>query len=152
MNVRPTARAQTFTGGVIDEDVLCAALLHDTVEDTDTTFDELTQHFGARISNIVRECTDDKALSSVVRKELQVTNGPHKTHEAKLVKLADKLYNLRDLTRATPVGWSEARVHEYFKWASRVCCGLIGTHALLEAKVNQVLSPHNVSIENPSHK
>lgn len=119
--------------------VLCAALLHDTVEDTDTTFDELTQHFGAHITNIVRQVTDDKELSSAERKEMQVTNAPHKMHEAKLVKLADKLYNLRDLTRATPVGWSEARVHEYFKWSSRVCHGLIGTHALLEAKVDQVL-------------
>lgn len=84
-----------------------AAILHDTVEDTETTFEELEQHFGAKIRGIVEECSDDKALSKMERKRLQIEHAKTATPEAKLVKLADKLYNLRDLERSIPRGWTE---------------------------------------------
>lgn len=83
---------------------LQAALLHDTVEDTDTTPAELEAKFGATVARIVQEVTDDKSLPKQERKLLQVEHAPHCSREAKLVKLADKLYNLRDLNRCTPVG------------------------------------------------
>ncbi|MGH0153982.1 UNVERIFIED_CONTAM: hypothetical protein FKN15_000662 [Acipenser sinensis] len=83
-----------------------AALLHDTVEDTDTSLPELEAVFGATVARIVQEVTDDKALSKQERKQLQVEHAPHCSHQAKLVKLADKLYNLRDLNRCTPSGES----------------------------------------------
>lgn len=84
--------------------VLQAALLHDTVEDTDTSPAELEAKFGPVVARIVREVTDDKSLPKQERKRQQVEHAPQCSHQAKLVKLADKLYNLRDLNRCTPVG------------------------------------------------
>ncbi|CAL8127076.1 unnamed protein product [Orchesella dallaii] len=109
-------------GGIEDGEVIQAAILHDTVEDTDTTFEELEEHFGKSVANIVREVTDNKLLSKEERKELQVKNASHKSLQAKLVKLADKIYNLRDLNRVLPEGWDENRRREYFNWAEKVCC------------------------------
>ncbi|MCP5266831.1 MAG: bifunctional (p)ppGpp synthetase/guanosine-3',5'-bis(diphosphate) 3'-pyrophosphohydrolase [Burkholderiaceae bacterium] len=119
-------------GGVADVDVLCAALLHDTIEDTDTTPQELRNEFGARIEMIVAEVTDDKALPKDVRKQLQVERAPYASPEAKLVKLADKICNLRDMVEAPPHGWSGQRKREYFEWAARVVDGLRGAHPYLE--------------------
>lgn len=102
-------------GSIHDPVVIIAALLHDTVEDTDTTFEEIETQFGTEVCKIVKELTDDKSLPKVERKRLQIENAPKCSHKAKLIKLADKLYNLRDLQKAIPVGWSEDRVREYFK-------------------------------------
>ncbi|XP_059534169.1 guanosine-3',5'-bis(diphosphate) 3'-pyrophosphohydrolase MESH1 isoform X1 [Myotis daubentonii] len=96
------ARILTHEAGITDIAVLQAALLHDTVEDTDTTLDELELHFGAQVRRLVEEVTDDKTLPKLERKRLQVEHAPHSSPGAKLVKLADKLYNLRDLNRCTP--------------------------------------------------
>jgi guanosine-3',5'-bis(diphosphate) 3'-pyrophosphohydrolase len=120
-------------GGVTDVEVLCAALLHDTVEDTATTHEELADAFGSRIARIVAEVTDDKRLPKAERKRLQVEHAPHLSREAKLVKLADKLCNLRDVADRPPAGWDLARRQEYFDWANQVIDGLRGTHARLEA-------------------
>lgn len=92
---------------VTDIKVLMAAILHDTVEDTDTTFDELEEHFGKTVRNIVAEVTDDKSLPKQERKRLQIEHAKSSSHRAKLVKLADKLYNLRDLERSLPAEWTE---------------------------------------------
>ncbi|NXM71371.1 MESH1 pyrophosphohydrolase, partial [Serilophus lunatus] len=102
------------------------------IEDTDTTFSEIEQRFGAEVRRVVEEVTDDKALPKTERKRLQVERAPRCSHRAKLVTLADKLYNLRDLNRCTPQGWTEERVQEYFRWASLVVSGLRGTSAALE--------------------
>ncbi|XP_049761589.1 guanosine-3',5'-bis(diphosphate) 3'-pyrophosphohydrolase MESH1 isoform X1 [Elephas maximus indicus] len=96
------ARILTHEAGITDIVVLQAALLHDTVEDTDTTLDEVELHFGAQVRRLVEEVTDDKTLPKLERKRLQVEQAPHSSPGAKLVKLADKLYNLRDLNRCTP--------------------------------------------------
>lgn len=101
------AQILTAEGNVTDLNVLMAAILHDTVEDTDTTFDELEQRFGAKIRGIVEECSDDKNLPKLERKRLQIEHAKDASFEAKLVKLADKLYNLRDLERSIPQGWTE---------------------------------------------
>lgn len=92
---------------IVDPNVLMAAILHDTVEDTDTTFDEIELHFGKTIRNIVAEVTDDKSKPKQERKRLQIEHAKTASNEAKLVKLADKLYNLRDLERIAPIGWSK---------------------------------------------
>ncbi|HEY5899161.1 MAG TPA: HD domain-containing protein [Burkholderiales bacterium] len=120
-------------GGVTDFDVLCAALLHDTVEDTATTHDELVAAFGERIAQIVAEVTDDKKLAKAERKRLQVEHAPQLSHGAKLVKLADKLCNLRDVANRPPSGWELQRRREYFDWAKQVVDGLRGAHGELEA-------------------
>jgi guanosine-3',5'-bis(diphosphate) 3'-pyrophosphohydrolase len=113
-------------GGVSDVEVICAALLHDTVEDTATTHAELVDAFGARVARIVAEVTDDKQLAKAERKRLQVVRAPHISPEAKLVKLADKIANLRDVAQRPPAGWDLARRREYFDWAKQVIDGLRG--------------------------
>jgi guanosine-3',5'-bis(diphosphate) 3'-pyrophosphohydrolase len=122
---------------VEDLDVLCAAVLHDTVEDTDTTHAELEETFGARIAGIVGEVTDDRSLPKAERKRLQVEHAAHISDEAKLVKLADKICNVRDLVRSPPAGWSTERRREYLDWARSVVDALRGTHLGLEARFDE---------------
>ena len=106
--------------GVEDQRVLVAAILHDTIEDTDTTEQELVKHFGKDVADIVLEVTDDKALPKAERKRLQIEHAAHISRRAKLVKLADKICNLRDITSSPPAGWSIQRKQEYFDWAKSV--------------------------------
>ena len=121
------------TGGVDDIVVLQGAILHDTVEDTETTYEELVERFGRAVADVVAEVTDDKALPKVRRKELQVEHAPHKSREAALVKLVDKTCNLLDVANAPPVDWSLARRQEYFDWAKRVVDGLPPVNVELKA-------------------
>ena len=120
-------------GGISDVEVLCAALLHDTLEDTDTRHEELADAFGSRVARIVAEVTDDKSLKPEERKRLQVEHAAHLTLEARLVKLADKICNLRDVAERPPAAWDLARRREYFDWAKQVVDGLRGAHPRLEA-------------------
>ena len=120
-------------GGVVDIEVLCAALLHDTVEDTDTSHRELANAFGSRVARIVAEVTDDKSLAREERKRLQVAHAAHLSPEAKLVKLADKICNLRDVADHPPASWDLPRLREYHDWAKQVVDGLRGANPRLEA-------------------
>lgn len=117
---------------VKDPVVIAAAILHDTVEDTETTAAELEREFGADITGIVVEVTDDKSLSKVERKRRQVERAGNCRPAARLVKLADKICNLRDLRSHPPANWSEERKREYFDWARAVADELRGTHPELE--------------------
>ena len=131
----PIALAEVLAGegGVADIEVLAAALLHDTIEDTDTTMEELREQFGARIAGMVGEVTDDKELPKADRKRLQIEHASGLSRGAKLVKLADKICNLRDVAERPPAKWDLERRREYFEWARRVIDGLRGTHPGLEA-------------------
>ncbi|RUS71035.1 hypothetical protein EGW08_021206 [Elysia chlorotica] len=133
-------------GGISDVSVIQAALLHDTVEDTDTSFYELQAEFGEDVANLVKEMTDDKSLPKAERKALQISHAPQASHRAKLVKLADKLYNLRDLRRCTPESWTEERVQEYFEWASQVVAGLRGTNQAMEDALDQLFMERGVEV------
>ncbi len=124
--------------GVHDVGVLCAALLHDTIEDTETTPDELRQAFGDGVADIVLEVTDDKRLPRAERKRLQIVHAARASRKARLVKLADKICNIRDMLDAPPAGWPLARRIEYIAWARAVIDGLRGTHAALEAEFDAV--------------
>ena len=125
-------------GGVTDLDVLMAAVLHDTVEDTETTRAELAAHFGERIAGIVMEVTDDKTLPKDTRKRLQVEHAPQLSREARLVKLADKICNLRDILASPPSGWPAQRKRDYFDWAKAVVDGLRGVNERLEIRFDAV--------------
>ena len=127
-------------GGVSDIEVLCAALLHDTLEDTDTRQEELVNAFGSRVARVVAEVTDDKSLSSPERKRLQIEHAPKLSPEAKLVKLADKICNLRDIVERPPAKWDVQRRREYFDWAKRVVSGVRGVHPRLEAAFDEAFS------------
>ena len=130
----PIALAEVLAreGGVTDVEVLAAALLHDTIEDTATTFDELVENFGAAIAGMVAEVTDDGALPKADRKRLQIEHAAQLSAGAKLVKLADKICNLRDVADRPPAKWELQRRQEYFEWAKRVIDGLRGAHPGLE--------------------
>jgi guanosine-3',5'-bis(diphosphate) 3'-pyrophosphohydrolase len=124
--------------GVDDVAVLCAALLHDTIEDTNTTADELRVLFGEIITSVVLEVTDDKNLDKAERKRLQVVNAPMLSERAKLVKLADKVCNVYDMVAAPPANWTLERKREYLEWAKDVVDRLRGTHADLEGIFDEV--------------
>jgi len=118
--------------GVEDERALIAAVLHDTIEDTQTSEQELTRLFGKEIADIVLEVSDNKSLPKAERKRLQIEHAPTLSRRAKLVKLADKICNLRDVASSPPVDWSLERKREYFDWAKAVVDGLRGIHPELE--------------------
>jgi guanosine-3',5'-bis(diphosphate) 3'-pyrophosphohydrolase len=117
--------------------VLCAALLHDTVEDTGTTCEEIEARFGLAVREVVMEVTDDKRLPKTERKRLQVLHAARASEPARLVKLADKICNLRDVAANAPVGWDLERQRAYFDWAREVVEGMRGTHEGLEALFDQ---------------
>ncbi len=127
-------------GGVTDEDVLVAAVLHDTIEDTKTTKAEIEDVFGSRVANIVAECTDDKSLEKAERKRLQIVNAPHKSPEAKCVKIADKTCNLASILVDPPRDWSIQRQREYFHWGEQVVSGLLGINERLDRCVKETLA------------
>ena len=131
----PIALANTLCNeaGITDIEAICGALLHDTVEDTETTPEELTDVFGSSICNIVMEVTDDKNLPKMERKRLQVKHAAHASDKAKLVKLADKISNLRDMGACPPAHWSHERKQEYFDWAKQVIDQLRGINPTLES-------------------
>jgi guanosine-3',5'-bis(diphosphate) 3'-pyrophosphohydrolase len=106
--------------GIDDHAALCAALLHDTLEDTETSTEELIESFGSEVASLVQEVTDDKRLPKQERKRLQVEHAAQLSLKARLVKLADKIANLRDVAVSPPAGWSLERRQEYFDWAKAV--------------------------------
>lgn len=127
-------------GGITDEDILAAALLHDTIEDTETTKDEIEHIFGNRIASIVADCTDDKRLEKAERKRLQIENARQKSPEAKCVKIADKTCNLASILVDPPKDWSISQQLEYFQWAEKVVLGLLGINERLDQCVLDILA------------
>lgn len=119
-------------------DAILAGLLHDTVEDSDNdpepiTHDRLVAEFGETVACIVAEATDDKSLPKETRKALQVKHAPQKSDAAKMLKLADKISNLRAIAASPPANWDHARRVEYVGWAGRVAAGLKGVNPALDA-------------------
>ncbi|MDM8547631.1 HD domain-containing protein [Candidatus Venteria ishoeyi] len=128
-------------GEVHDITTLIAALLHDTLEDTETTADELEAHFGLEIRTVVEEVSDDKSLCAAERKRLQIEHAASISLQAKWVKLADKICNVYDITHnAPPRNWSQERKHAYLDWSDCVVAGLRGSNAKLEAYYAQIVN------------
>ncbi|KJH42736.1 HD domain protein [Dictyocaulus viviparus] len=125
---------------VFDAITLAAAMLHDTVEDTKTTFVEINEQFGQEVHDIVRECTEDKSQPREIRRRMMVESAPTHSHKAKLVHLADILYNLRDLECGTPLGWDRGRVQQYFRWSKEVVASIKGTNDNLEALLDDIIN------------
>jgi len=126
-------------GGVRDLDVIIAGLLHDTIEDTDTTADEISEKFGASVADMVLEVSDDKSLEKSVRKQLQIEHAAHASHGAKQIKLADKITNIYDIQNNPPAKWDVARKSTYITWACDVVAGLRGANPALEALFDRVV-------------
>ncbi|EDX85533.1 HD domain protein [Synechococcus sp. PCC 7335] len=123
--------------GISDEVVLIAALLHDTVEDTATTLEELEQQFGKAVKEVVAELSDDKSLPKTVRKQQQIDHAAGLSDRARLVKLADKTANLRDIATSPPDDWSGTRIDDYLEWGKAVIDQIRGTHSELELLFDQ---------------
>jgi guanosine-3',5'-bis(diphosphate) 3'-pyrophosphohydrolase len=124
-------------GGVTDCNVLRAAVLHDTLEDTATTKEELVALFGRAVANLVAEVTDDKSLPKKKRKKLQIAHARTLSRKAKLIKLGDKICNISDVTSSPPKNWSRKRRLEYFDWSRKVVAGCRGVNAKLEKRFDE---------------
>ena len=144
----PIAVAEVLArvGGVTDLVVLQAAVLHDTIEDTATTEAELVERFGVAVAQLVAEVTDDKKLPKTDRKRLQVEHASTLSPGAKLIKLGDKICNVRDVTHTPPDGWSVERRLDYLDWSRRVVAGCRGVNAALERYFDEVVSEGETSV------
>jgi guanosine-3',5'-bis(diphosphate) 3'-pyrophosphohydrolase len=118
---------------------LQAAILHDTIEDTETTPEELEQEFGTAVRDLVLEVTDDKTLEKQERKRLQIEHAPHLSDAAKQIKLADKICNVVDITHSPPADWPLERKLDYLTWAENVVAGCRGVNAGLERRFDEVI-------------
>lgn len=127
-------------GEVQNYEILMAAVLHDTLEDTLTTVAELQTEFGEEVCAWVQAVTDDKTLAKAVRKQAQIDHAPHLPPAAKLIKLADKICNVQDVSAHPPADWSLARRLDYLTWAEAVVAGCRGTNAALEAQFDRCIA------------
>jgi guanosine-3',5'-bis(diphosphate) 3'-pyrophosphohydrolase len=134
-------------GGVTDLTILQGAILHDTVEDTDTSFEELEENFGAEVKDVVAYVTDNKKLPKEERKRLQIEHAPYISDRAKQVKLADKISNVLGVTQAPPANWSLEQRQEYLDWTEKVVEGCRGCNADLENQYDQVLQTGQQQLE-----
>ncbi|MCX5658205.1 MAG: HD domain-containing protein [Planctomycetota bacterium] len=144
----PVAVAALLTrvGGMTDPITLAAALLHDTVEDTETTPEEIEEHFGPDVRTLVAEVTDDKSLTKEERKRQQIEHAPELSHRARLIKLADKSCNVGDMTPTEPKDWPLVRKREYFDWAEQVVTRIQGTHPALETHFRRTLQTQRAAL------
>ena len=126
-------------GGVRDSTTLVAAILHDTLEDTRTTPEEIRERFGGVVLAVVLEVTDDKSLEKIDRKRLQVVHAPELSLPAKLIKLGDKLTNCRDILESPPSDWPLQRRRHYIQWAADVIAKIRGVNPPLENAFDQML-------------
>ena len=130
-----------------DINAICAALLHDTVEDTEATFEEIEGLFGKKITDIVREVTDDKSLAKSARKQAQIDHGPHLSIEAKHIKLGDKTSNVTDVCRSTPPDWSKERCRDYLDWTKQMIDTISGTNGPMENDYLAILTEAKAGLE-----
>lgn len=133
-------------GCVRDINTLTGALLHDTLEDTDTTPEELRLHFGEEVLHIVEEVTDDKTLPKQMRKQLQIEHAPHASKSAQVIKVADKCSNVYDLSHEPPNGWSMHRIVDYLDWSEKVVAGIRDVNPGLVAYFDKVVSDARAAI------
>lgn len=135
----PIAVAKLITdiGKEYDIDIIQAAILHDTIEDTETNSEELIGIFGEKVTAYVVEMTDDKSIPKSERKRLQILNAPHKSPGAKLIKICDKICNITDVTNDPPTHWDLNRRNEYLEWAKQVVDALGEVNSNLKSLFNE---------------
>jgi (p)ppGpp synthase/HD superfamily hydrolase len=133
-----------------DTDLVMAALLHDTIEDSGVTKTELAERFGTEVAGLVAECTDDKSLPKQERKRLQVVNAPHKSVRAQAIKLADKTSNLRCILSSPPADWDFERKRDYFAWAKQVVDGFTAPNPILRAEFDRTHGKFADFVQQPA--
>jgi guanosine-3',5'-bis(diphosphate) 3'-pyrophosphohydrolase len=122
-----------------DTELVAAGWLHDTIEDSETTHDELAQRFGLRVAGLVVECTDDMSLPKSERRQRQITDAPKKSASAKLIKIADKVSNIRARIFANPSKAQLEELADYLAWAQQVVGGCRGGNAMLDALFDEAV-------------
>jgi len=140
----PMTVAETVltVGKVRDADVIIAALLHDTIDDTQATYEDIRSRFGSKVENIVRELTEDKTLSSAKRKKLQIIQAPNKSTGAAIICLSDQIFNLNNLLQDPPIDWTRERIDQYFQWVQSVVNHLPEANAPLKDEVNKIIKDY----------
>ena len=138
--------------GVDDETLLIAAVLHDTIEDTNTTYAELQGAFGPHVTGLVKEVTDDKSLDKAIRKQLQIQNAGALSARAKQLKIADKISNIRDITHFPPADWPLERRQEYLSWAEQVVEGCRGINRELDRVFDHSIEQARTAIQSRTDK
>jgi (p)ppGpp synthase/HD superfamily hydrolase len=118
-------------------DLILAALLHDAIEDQQKTREEISALFGNHVAGVVMEVTDDKSLPKPERKRLQIETASKKSRDAKLIKIADKISNLRSVAKSPPPHWPDQRRREYVDWASKVVAEVAGISAWLDQQFDE---------------
>jgi (p)ppGpp synthase/HD superfamily hydrolase len=131
--------------GITDIDTLCGAVLHDTIEDTETTYEQLYDEFGKNVADIVQECSDDKSLPKEIRKQEQIIYASNVSVSAKLVKIADKLSNISDLQSNPPISWSNEEINGYFVWAYVVWLKMAGHNQILDALLRNFFEKREIT-------
>ena len=148
-HLKSVAQVIAEMGGIDDPEIIAAAWLHDTLEDTDTTPEELDAIFGKRIRRLVEEVTDDKSLPKKERKQQQIQHAPELSPDAVLIKLGDKISNIIDVTHTPPVHWSLERRKWYLDWAEGVIDKCPKVNAALEQYFIEVLKECRRSLSEP---
>lgn len=145
----PLAVAQILweIGGIQQTEILSAAILHDTLEDTATTQTELADHFGNVVLAIVLEVSDDKSLPKMERKRRQVLHAPELSRPARLLKLGDKLANCNDILQSPPKGWELKRRQDYVQWSADVIFQLRGVNTPLEAAFDAIINQAEIQLD-----
>src|SRR6201989_2303580 len=123
-----------------DAELVAAGWLHDTIEDTETTREELARIFSERVASLVVECTDDMSLPKAERRRRQVVDGPHKSPSAKLIKIADKISNIGARVHRDPTKEERDDLIDYADWAEQVVNGCRGGNAWLVTKFDQTIA------------
>jgi guanosine-3',5'-bis(diphosphate) 3'-pyrophosphohydrolase len=128
----------TATDGA-DAELVAAGWLHDTVEDTDTTREELATKFSERVASLVVEVTDDMSLPKPQRRQKQIEDAPHKSPDAKMIKIADKISNVRARIVPNPSRDERDDLADYAAWAENVVAGCRGVNSILDAKFDEAV-------------
>lgn len=137
-------------GKVEDVNVIVAALLHDVVEDTDITNDQIREKYGDLVAGLVAEVTDDKNLKKKQRKELQVEHAPALSPGAKLIKIADKISNVREIANDPPKKWGVSRQKKYFDWAERVVNAMGSLDPEMRLVFDKTLADSRALLDEPA--
>ena len=138
-HLKSVANVIAEVGGIDDPQVIAAAWLHDTLEDTDATPEELESTFGKRVRQLVEEVTDDKSLPKAERKQQQIQHAPELPPDAVLIKLGDKISNIIDVTHTPPGHWTLERRRRYLDWAETVIDKCPNVNAALEQYFAEVV-------------
>jgi guanosine-3',5'-bis(diphosphate) 3'-pyrophosphohydrolase len=123
-----------------DAELVAAGWLHDTIEDTATTREELAQEFGERVTALVVEVTDDMTLPKQERRQKQIVDAPRKSPGAKLIKIADKISNIRARILPQPSQEERDDLIDYVGWAEKVVAGCRGVNAVLDRMFDETVT------------